>query len=69
MTKFTVHRNKRYRATIRLGLLEQLAGNGAIADALQEAGFTDGRGRRRDAVCRGDMAARGCERAAARADR
>jgi hypothetical protein len=41
MTNFTVHRNKRYRATIRLGLLEQLAGNGAIADALQEAGFTD----------------------------
>ena len=41
MTNFTVHRNKRYRATIRLGLLEQLAGNDAIADVFSEAGFTD----------------------------
>ena len=41
MTSFTVHRNRRYRATIRLGLLEQLAGNDAIANALIEAGFTD----------------------------
>ncbi len=41
MTTFTVHRNKRYRATIQLGLLEQLAGNDVIADALIEAGFTD----------------------------
>ena len=41
MTSFTVRRDKRYRATIKLGLLEQLAGNGMIVDALQEAGFTD----------------------------
>jgi hypothetical protein len=41
MTTFTVRRNTRYRATIRLGLLEQLAGNETIADALREAGFTD----------------------------
>jgi len=41
MTTFTVHRNKRYRATIRLGLLEQLARNDAIVEALREAGFTD----------------------------
>lgn len=41
MTKFTVLRNKRYRATIKLGLLEQLAGNDAIAEALRGAGFAD----------------------------
>jgi hypothetical protein len=41
MTNFTVHRNKRYRATLRLGLLEQLAGNDAVAEALREAGFTN----------------------------
>jgi hypothetical protein len=41
MASFTVHRDKRYRATIKLGLLEQLAGNGMIVDALQDAGFTD----------------------------
>ena len=41
MTTFTVQRNKRYRATIKLGLLEQLAGNDRIVDALQEAGFSD----------------------------
>jgi hypothetical protein len=41
MTTFTVRRNTRYRATIRLGLLEQLAGNETIADHLREAGFAD----------------------------
>jgi hypothetical protein len=41
MTTFTVRRNTRYRATIRLGLIGQLAGNQTIADALREAGFTD----------------------------
>lgn len=41
MTTFTVRRNMRYRATIKLGLLEQLAGNDRIVDALQDAGFTD----------------------------
>ena len=41
MMNFTVHRNKRYRATIRLVLLEQLAGNDAVAEALREAGFTN----------------------------
>jgi hypothetical protein len=70
MTNFTVHRNKRYRATIRLGLLEQLAGNAAIADALQEAGFTDvtveGAGATSLPRRRGP---RGLECAAARADR
>ncbi len=41
MTNFTVRRNKRYRATIQLGLIEQLAGNDVIADALAAAGFAD----------------------------
>jgi hypothetical protein len=41
MTTFTVRRNTRYRATLRLGLLEQLAGNETIAAAFEEAGFTD----------------------------
>ena len=41
MATFTVHRNKRYRATIKLGLIEQLAGNATIVEALHEAGFTD----------------------------
>ena len=41
MKTFTVHRNKRYRAALSLGLIEQLAGNAAIVDALREAGFAD----------------------------
>ena len=41
MKTFTVHRNKRYRATIKLGLLEQLAGNAAVVEALSEAGFAN----------------------------
>jgi hypothetical protein len=41
MATFTVRRNTRYRATIRLGLLEQLAGNEMIAERLRDAGFTD----------------------------
>lgn len=36
---FTVRRGRRYRATITLGLLEQLAGNALIAAKLGEAGF------------------------------
>jgi hypothetical protein len=41
MSNFTVRRSRRYHATIKLGLLEQLAGNEMIVDALHEAGFTD----------------------------
>jgi len=41
MTSFTVRRGKRYRATITLGLLEQLADNETIAAKLREAGFAD----------------------------
>ena len=41
MTTFTVHRNARYRAVVRLGIFEQLAENETIADALRKAGFTN----------------------------
>lgn len=41
MPTFTVRRGRRYRATIMLGLIEQLAGNETIADRLRDAGFTD----------------------------
>jgi hypothetical protein len=41
MGTFTVHRGRRYRATISLGLLESFAGNEVIADHLQNAGFAD----------------------------
>lgn len=41
MANFTVRRNRRYRATIQLGLIEQLAGNDTIANALRDAGFTE----------------------------
>jgi hypothetical protein len=53
VTDFTVHRGRRYRATIRLGLFEQLADNETIAGQLRAAGFTDvavrGRGATRTA--------------------
>jgi hypothetical protein len=41
MPSFTVRRGRRYRARIRLGLLEQLAGNEVIAQRLQSVGFAD----------------------------
>lgn len=41
MSNFTVRQGKRYRAVIRLGLLEQLAGNDMIGERLREAGFED----------------------------
>jgi len=41
MTTFTVKRGRRYRATISLGLLESLAGNGTIAERLRVAGFAE----------------------------
>jgi hypothetical protein len=41
MAHFTVHRGKRYRATIALSWLESFAGNDTIAGRLQAAGFTD----------------------------
>jgi hypothetical protein len=50
---FTFRKDRRYRATISLGFVEQLAGNGLIADMLREAGFTEvsvtGSGREREA--------------------
>ena len=38
---FTVHKGKRYRATVTLGFLEQFASNDVVAQKLTEAGFTD----------------------------
>jgi len=39
MSTFTVRRGQRYRATITLGLIEQLADNETIASRLRDAGF------------------------------
>jgi hypothetical protein len=41
VSTFTVRQGRRYRATIRLGWLEQLADNETIAGKLRAAGFTD----------------------------
>jgi hypothetical protein len=41
MSEFTVRKGKRYRASIRLGLLEQIADNRLIATRLEQAGFSD----------------------------
>ncbi len=41
MAFFTVRKDRRYRATIKLNWPERLAGNERIARYLREAGFTD----------------------------
>lgn len=41
MQKRTVRQGLRYRATIRLGFLEQLASNGLIAKQFADLGFED----------------------------
>jgi hypothetical protein len=41
MAKFTVHKGKRYRATIKLTGLKRLASNETIAGVLQGAGFAE----------------------------
>jgi hypothetical protein len=41
MSEFTVRKGKRYQASIRLGLLEQIADNRLIASKLEQAGFSD----------------------------
>jgi hypothetical protein len=41
MAQFTVRQGRRYKATIKLGLLESFAGNELIAERLREAGFDD----------------------------
>ncbi|HKA47630.1 MAG TPA: hypothetical protein VKD68_05685 [Methyloceanibacter sp.] len=53
MPAYTVRQGRRYRATISLGWLEQVASNETIADKLRDAGFTEvsvtGDGRMRQA--------------------
>ncbi len=39
MASFTVRQNRRYRAEIRLGVLEVIAPNAKIAEELQKLGF------------------------------
>ena len=41
MAKFTVHKGRRYRATIKLTGLKRLASNETIAGVLQGAGFAE----------------------------
>jgi hypothetical protein len=41
MPTFTLRQNKRYRATISLGVLQSFADNDLIAGKLIEAGFRD----------------------------
>jgi len=41
MPLFTVHQGKRYRATIKLGLIQSAASNEMVAAKFREAGFTD----------------------------
>ncbi|MGH6736084.1 MAG: hypothetical protein ACRECX_08395 [Methyloceanibacter sp.] len=41
MAHFTVHKGKRYRATVRLGLFQSVASNEMVADKFREVGFTD----------------------------
>jgi len=41
MSTFTVRQGRRYRAVIKLGLLEQLADNEMIGERLRDAGFVD----------------------------
>ena len=41
MPVFTVQRGRRYRATIRLGLVQSFASNEAVAEKFEEAGFTE----------------------------
>ncbi len=41
MARFTVHKGKRYRATIKLTGLKRLASNATIAGVLEGAGFAE----------------------------
>jgi hypothetical protein len=41
MAAYTVQNGKRYRAKIRLGLLQSVASNEQVADKFREAGFTN----------------------------
>lgn len=41
MSTYTIEKGRRYRATIKLGMLQSLASNDMVAGHLTEAGFTD----------------------------
>ena len=55
-TKFTVHKGKRYKATVTLTGFEQFASNGMVADRITKLGFSDvavtGSGSKRSATGR-----------------
>ena len=55
MASFTVREGKRYRARIRLGVLEAIASNAKITEELQKLGFVDitASGSGRDRVAEG----------------
>lgn len=59
---YTAHQGKRYRATIRLGMFEQVASNTTIMGKLVDAGFSEvkvwGSGRDRFAEARWQSATR-----------
>lgn len=39
--RFTVHKGKRYQATINLSFVQGLASNDKVAEKFRDAGFTD----------------------------
>jgi hypothetical protein len=41
MKRFTVHKGKHYRATVKLRFLQGVASNEMVADKFREVGFTD----------------------------
>jgi len=41
MPRYTVHKGKRYQATVSLGLFQSVASNEMVADKFREVGFTD----------------------------
>ncbi len=41
MARYTVKQGRRYQANVRLGLLQSVASNEAVAEKFREVGFTD----------------------------
>ena len=41
MASYTVHKGRRYRATITLGFFQRLASNDTVAGKFREVGFTE----------------------------